>query len=1171
MCFFAGGRMVHLTSIFKLTCLWILSFIIALQAQESLQESLQEETDFYNNFGVTGYSKKEIEQQKIPYYDNFGVHIVNGYLIYGLENERNKYYDSDKQTKFLDPETKSAVDDTTVGAYNNMFQTSLVSENFNNLIIAKDGLGDMKSVFLIGSQIQTRLSPLTMNKLNFQGIRWDIWTPSLKFTTLLSRTRPFFMSQNDVSGRSYISYDRSDMNNWQGVKQGELLPDEEYIRQNWASGTGDFTARRDGWVLQYDQWSDFSNKSVYGDYDILLGLHGKTNIANVVDVGVTYLNHHRSDIKKGEKIFTGDVPDDYIPEEIHFEIYDLTPDKTDDLGARLQDIKMKINGQDISPYGEATFYQPMDSRILAGATKQLEITGTRPLIATFNVPKAATASGIGGMKNVKSLDFNFTVSGNYIVFVSTDKMVSYGFSAQRNPTGNEVAIDGPFTRKVEDLTTPFTPVKDWTYDGKNPSLGGPHNADNLDYKEYGNSWFGDYIAKSPRVLFAATENEKNAMYATTARSYEYSYSINVSSVTYGLDFKGKALGVKFNGEIALNKKEYKFPGGDRLDPIYRLASYVRFDRDIVPNRLALSGMFYNIAPEYDPALEIPQVSQYFSYSMLYTRYNSTYNYNLPDYLYYPQHFNNNFHLLDCNKDNDLYVESDRPVYPSDLGSGNAANRWFADGTFSSYKASNRDDRNLNRKANYTRMPNNLYTFYGDDDGVYVDRYDRNHNGVPDYKEDFLLYYTDPPIFSIDNDANNNDIWDVEDANPYPDMPNGVDVSYVLTSNGWKSQGIRGVNAKLVYTPVKNLEISSSVVYDKALRLDFNPRAVSLDNTSLFGNGTIGYDGGKKLDEELQDSKYLGVKGSARLDVVKRNMGLEYFMGGEVQYLQDNIRNDAIRSKGVTEIEYLYTDYYYQTDELRYRNAALSNIIAGVAYNNIPNFLYNSKISFGLVKRMELPGEFYTVRTLRDESKDTTFYQFNWEPYPSSMQKRLFLVNKFDYTIKFKLDIKGWASVFNILNRLTINPQYKFSWSYTNSDAVEDPRATLAPSQTLSDEDSTRIRLEWARYKKENENVFTSSPILRLFYKIAESTQLQYGIEWKRDYDRLIKAESNGRTVQTLQVYSTDNVSGYNIALIMGMNLIDNDYDVLNYNPLLETGKKFDGTDTRFFIKVYAGN
>jgi len=106
---------------------------------------------------------------------------------------------------------------------------------------------------------------------------------------------------------------------------------------------------------------------------------------------------------------------------------------------------------------------------------------------------------------------------------------------------------------------------------------------------------------------------------------------------------------------------------------------------------------------------------------------------------------------------------------------------------------------------------------------------------------------------------------------------------------------------------------------------------------------------------------------------------------------------------------------------------------------------------------------------------------------------------------------------------------------------------------------------------ENETVFNSIPILRAAFKIAEKTEFQYGVQWQRTYDRMIKSESNVRNVQTFQIYSTDNVSGYNIALLMGMDVIQSDYDVLNFNPLFENGHKFDGSDSRFFIKVYAGN
>ncbi|MBL8029065.1 MAG: hypothetical protein JNL74_21765 [Fibrobacteres bacterium] len=1143
--------------------------LVNVFAQESLQSSLQEESDYYENYGKKGFAKKAIEKQKIPYFDKFGSHVVNGYLIYGLETNRNNTFDTDDD---LTPEV-------TDSAYSNMFQTSVMSDNFNNVVIAQDALGEMKSMFLVGSQIQTRFTPLTMNKLNFQGVRWDIWTSSLKFTTVLSRTRPFIMAQNDISGRSYIGFDRTDLKNWQGVKSGDLLPDEEYIRLTAGANSTEFIGRRDGWILQYDKWADFSNKSVYGDYDILWGLHGQTNIANIADVGVTYLNHHRSDIKKGEKIFSGDLPDDYAPEEIHFEIYDLTADQETDLGARVHDFNITVNGRPLGG-GDAKYYAVSSANgQLVNANTIYEIVGKKPLIVVFDMKDIATRQ-FGGLNKVKSIEFNYTVSGNYLVFVSTDKLVSYGYAAVRSVAG-DYTFEGPFKRRVEEMRNKQTTDVVSGQSESKPIGGEFAYSDGAKYTTYANTWFGDYIAKAPRVIYlnkSATPTERAQKYESSRRSYSYTYSINKSSVTMGIDFKGKLMGVKFDGELVLNKKDYKYPGGDDDASVYRPAAYVRFEKDILANVLAARGMLYNVAPEYNPAMDIPQVSQHFSYAKLNTRSVTNVDFSLPDYLFYPQHFNNNFHMLDDNDDEDLYVESDRVVYPGDLGSGNAANRWMADGTFASYKASERDNVTMHRKANYTMMPNGMYTFYGDDDGVYVDRFDRNRNGLLDYKEDFFLYQSDPPIFSLDNDADNNGVWDVEDDDLNPDMPNGIKVSYVLTSNGFKSQGVRGANLKLVYSPSKSLEVGVSALYEKALDLDINKSSDDKDELGFVGNGTISYDKSpldvnqqnNDREEQFEDSKNLGLKASALLNVVKRSMGLEYFAGAELQYLRDNIRNDVMKLQEIEEIEYLYQDYYYQTDELRFRNAALANVVGGVTYNNIPNFTWNAKVSLGGVKKIALEDTFYTVRTLRNAEEDTTYYNYTWEPYRSATFGHVYFVNKFDYLLKLKLEGKGLkGSLYSFLNRITINPQYKFVWSYKTGNEFDDPR-NIALIDDRS-ETVTAARLDWGRYRLENENVISSIPIIRADFRIAEKTKFQYGVQWKRDYDQLVKEESNSRTVQTFQVYTSDIYNGYNVVLILGMNLITKDYDILDYDNIYQTGYKADSDNMRFFINVYAGN
>ncbi len=100
--------------------------------------------------------------------------------------------------------------------------------------------------------------------------------------------------------------------------------------------------------------------------------------------------------------------------------------------------------------------------------------------------------------------------------------------------------------------------------------------------------------------------------------------------------------------------------------------------------------------------------------------------------------------------------------------------------------------------------------------------------------------------------------------------------------------------------------------------------------------------------------------------------------------------------------------------------------------------------------------------------------------------------------------------------------------------------------------------------------FASTPIIRAEYKLTRTTFLQYGIQWHREFDWMLKPESGLRRVNTFQVYSSDMVSGYNLVLLLGFSHINHDYDIHDYHPIFETGSPQDLSDFRFFIKAYAG-
>ena len=79
------------------------------------------------------------------------------------------------------------------------------------------------------------------------------------------------MARSEIGGNSHVTYPL--FNQWV----------EDDIGQDWLKSSS----------------NDWSTKSPFGDYDFMFGLHAENTIANKVNVGVTYLNHHHSDIAKG--------------------------------------------------------------------------------------------------------------------------------------------------------------------------------------------------------------------------------------------------------------------------------------------------------------------------------------------------------------------------------------------------------------------------------------------------------------------------------------------------------------------------------------------------------------------------------------------------------------------------------------------------------------------------------------------------------------------------------------------------------------------------------------------------------------------------------------------------------------------------------------------------------
>lgn len=1104
-----------------LTPFLVLGLILGAYAQnKSLTSILSEEEPFYLNYGSDPYAREAIKSEQKSYYDLFGSHITDGFFVYQLENQKQAY----SKTGELE------FDSTALRRSNEQWDQSFYN-NFTNLVMTRDAIGGTKTTFLVGDQIKTRFTPFTLNKQNYKGIRWDLWTTGMKFTALLSRTYPGAIAFSNVSGASPVDYP---------------LVDGSFVNRFWSSGVPD-SLETDGSVeLAKFRSADYSNKSPYGDYNLYWSFHAENNLANMLQYGVTFINHHRTDIAKGEA-FSGNLPDGWVPNEIHFEFYDLTPGRTSDAGCYVHDIQMKING---NPAGGPSGVYGVDvgDTTLYGTRLPRIQNGWEPTITTFNPARPKAPISIP-KDQIKHVSFEYSVAGNYLVFVSTDRFIPLGIGATiarsaAGEGGQDIVLYGdPATKKVDEIFATGSKISS--------------NQAPID----GATYFGDYIAKSPKmiamdsaVFLSGVELFKASGFTASApanfRTYNYEFTMNVNNITYGANFKGQLYGVNFEGEFATSVREALYPGADNKLKDYesqKLRSNVlqfKADRDIL-RKVNISGEFYNIDPNYEANLKALQPSLYMSKTTYASPTQTDKKLMSRDYLVHPQPLSNGFQALDDNEDGDLYVENNRRPYPSDRSESGSFD-FTNDGLFRNPYIGQTDGVRL------LQLPNGMYMIYDDQDGVISNRYDRNKNGVVDYKEDFLLYSTDKPEFELGNDLNFNGVYDYEDDDILPELP--YFLPNIITSNGYRSYGLRGLAGKIRFLPTAGLEINAGARLENALNTDLTPTGTSQGDESE-GKSTVLY-------------------GTGMLKITKRSQGIEYYIGNEVYLVKDAIRNDVVTTvdKGV---------YEYNVDPLRYRDALLTKLVSGITYLNIPNFEINSGVMAGLEVHNPSSELYYTTRArtyLTDLGRDSLAYESFWEPYYARTIAKAYLMLKFGYSKKWNLEYEGWRSALNIFNRLTVIPQYKVAYDFrrnikkTGDTGELDPRddSNFFYPDLLTPAQATEYKNRWGEYDNNTEDNLLSVPLLRINFQIAEKTALEAGMQWMRSYDRITQTNSFSKMSKVAQIVSRDSYAGYNVSIMFGINIADYDYDTNLRDRFLYTGSDYNEHHSEVFARVYAG-
>lgn len=1046
---------------------------ISLVAVVSAQEQVG-----YVNYAADDFVQETVEQQTNAYYDLFGQHITNGYFIYDTKSVLEGYSTSNRPDSLFN--------------LNNEYRASEFFSNFNNLCITKDQISGAKTALIIGDQIHSQFTPLTMNKMYFSGIRWDMQKNGFGLTTLMSRTRPGRMAMRGISGQSYVTYPST-------------YSYIDWDKQNYLN----------------TNTSDWSVQTMYGDYDFFYGIHGEKKISDKLNIGATFMNHHRNDAKNGES-WIGQLPEGFAPKEIHFEIYDLTPKNINDPGAKLHSLSMTINGNTVvaAPEGMYNVDATNFMRTFAGAIDD-PIMGQHPRFCTF-YPRD---HGIDA-DAIKSVTFEFKISGNYLIFVSTEKMTPlYNRWGKVGYTKEGNAIFGPVQQTIEDIVD----VKiNQAKLGGDPTL--------VPGEKYGASevYFGDYILRSPKIV-----TDYNAV-----RTFEYEYRMILASIVNSINLNGHIFDTDYNAEISYNAQRYAYPlhdGDVSIDNSF--AAYLQLSRPELMSHGFMKKInttldVYAIDAMYNPSLPQYQVSRslaFMSNTLLKTgSWSASGDY--PHYNDYPIQLYNNWNTIDDNDDDDLFVETQRQPYPSDMPS-NQSRQFFADGALRS-----NNEQSWGGISSHIRLPSGYDIVYNDNDGVISERYDRNRNGEIDYKEDFLLFESDPPKLSLDIDRNNNNVFDVEEDDLYPDFP--YEMGYVYTTNGVRSSGIRGMRGVLTVSPYKHVAMEIGGVFEQIQDADLDGKT---DNLQDLGYG--------------QNISLYSFTSYNKRDRAK---GITSFAGAEIKRVFDGIRNDVVLGKRDEQNKMVYQ---VKPDMLRMKDALVTNFALGFEHRGFKNTLLVSRMFYGMEKHYE-SDPVYVTRALSD-----TLFEEALTPYTDKMINSFIFLAKGSYTFKTDFEFQGPAAILNLCNKLTIVPQYKFMYEMDDSQE-DDPRFTDAEIDSFiatNAYDSLKTtQLKWLGYKDDNQKLMYNVPIVRFTYALGRKTYFEGGWQWKRIDDFAVSEMSRLRKSTVLQLRNRTTYSGFDISIILGLNLVDEKYDVNQRNEIYDIGSEHNTRSKNVFFQIFAG-
>ncbi len=811
------------------------------------------------------------------------------YENYSVQFNKRKIYDNfgnflvDGLSVYELGESQSQFIDPVLGG-SNVQKSKYYNLWFNNLLIGSDQYGGFASRIMLGEAIRTKFTSLTLDKARFNGIRWDAATNKYRGSILASR----------VSDPVRIRFDASS------------LPNSISRPRDW---------------------------SVY-----LFGGHFETDIGDVLTIGATYINQHQrhSSINSDASSMKGDVAN-AVPRIIFVRVRDDSP--TDLSGAMLYAppkviingvarSTVNINGRVPSPFN-TNLNNPIQYYVFKdfSITERLYTEGATffddPILGPVPFNQTSYNAYRFNYGNIPPPSYPLEIRGNsnYVyAFVMPFSTESASFQLL---LANDYALDA---------------AQDWVLQRDEY----PTEQLNL----YPNHTDSTRLGR-PTPFFTVERATGNVQDGSNKKWVTYNYGLNTGMSVYGLNFKFNWNGFDIEGEFNTSNSYKKYPllASTHMEQTGK-AFFLRGTKKI--GRLTIGGERYRIDPWYGTALDLYMLENSFYSS---PGGQGTITYNPPDqYGYTADDINKTrtdgilpggafFALVDDNDDNDrwedgFYFYNAKPntSFPrnTDVLNPNSVN-------VNPYSLGYRQNVNeLTGLSDIIRKPD-TGIFPGKDkdrDGIPDD--DRNSNGLPDYTEDFMTYYSDPPAFEAGDDWNNNGVIDVQENDIYPDYPYNPDID--------------GYHYFSTFEAAKNLQ---------------------------FGLGLLREDG-------------IIRGGRNHVNYFKATYGVATPRFGAIDLyytlkrVWDDLPNDGFQFSGVIQAD---PTPAYIRDAVLYRNSLVHTLYIGTQYTQIQNFNIENNVRFEFNDRFIVG-----VPTLEKLQQGTLIdEQFQGE------RTSLGLVNKIDYT------------------------------------------------------------------------------------------------------------------------------------------------------------------------------